>query len=62
MKSWQKTLALALGLPSTILGVFFGFQEMVKLGLVTQGQAQAILILTVCSILIRMILVSWKKK
>lgn len=62
MKSWQKALALALGLPSTIIGVFFGFQELVKLGIVTQGQAQIILILAVCSILIRMILVSWKKK
>lgn len=62
MKSWQKALALALGLPSTILGVFFAFQELVKKGIVTQGQAQIILILVVVTILIKMILVSWKKK
>jgi hypothetical protein len=62
MKSWQKALALALGLPSTILGIFFAFQELVKLGYVTQGQAQLILILAVVVILIKMIQVSWKKK
>lgn len=62
MKSWQKVLALALGLPSTILGIFFLFQELVKMGLVTQGWAQIILILVVSSILIKMIMVSWKKK
>ena len=62
MKSWQKALALALGLPSTILGIFFVFQELVKLGYVTQGQAQLVLILAVVVILIKMIQVSWKKK
>ena len=62
MKSWQKALALALGLPSTILGICFAFQELVKLGYVTQGQAQLILILAVVVILIKMIQVSWKKK
>ena len=62
MKSWQKALALALGLPSTILGIFFAFQELVKLGYVTQGQAQLILIFAVVVILIKMIQVSWKKK
>lgn len=62
MKSWHKALALALGLPSTILGIFFAFQELVKLGWVTQGQAQLILILAVVVILIKMIQVSWKKK
>jgi len=62
MKSWQKALALALGLPSTILGVFFLFQELVSINVVTQGQAQAILILVVVLILIKMIQVTWKKK
>jgi hypothetical protein len=62
MKSWQKALALALGLPSTILGVFFVFQELVKNGVIGQGLAQLVLILVVVVILIKMILVSWKKK
>jgi hypothetical protein len=62
MTSWKKALALALGLPSTIIGVFFLFQELVKLGYVSQGAAQGILIAVVCSILIKMILVTWKKK
>jgi hypothetical protein len=62
MKSWQKALALALGLPSTIIGVFFGFQELVKVGVISQGWAQVILISVVTLILIKMIMVSWKKK
>jgi hypothetical protein len=62
MNSWQKALALALGLPSTILGIFFGFQEVVKAGLISQGWAQIILIVSVVVILIKMIQVSWKKK
>jgi hypothetical protein len=62
MKSWQKALALALGLPSTIIGVFFGFQELVKVGVISQGWAQIILISVVTLILIKMIMVSWKKK
>lgn len=62
MKSWQKALALALGLPSTIIGVFFGFQELVKVGVISQGWAQIILISVVTIILIKMIMVSWKKK
>jgi hypothetical protein len=62
MNSWQKALALALGLPSTILGIFFGFQEIVKAGYISQGLAQLILILAVIVILIKMIQVSWKKK
>ncbi|MBA2405302.1 MAG: hypothetical protein H0V66_11070 [Bdellovibrionales bacterium] len=62
MKSWQKALALALGLPSTILGIFFAFQELVKLGYVTQGWAQLTLIAAVVVILLKMIQVSWKKK
>ncbi len=62
MKSWQKALALALGLPSTILGVFFGFQALVEAEVVSQGWAQIILILVVVVILIKMIQVSWKKK
>ncbi len=62
MSSWQKALAIALGLPSTILGVFFGFQELVKLGVLTQGVAQGFLIAVVVVMLIKMIQVSWKKK
>lgn len=62
MSSWQKALALALGLPSTILGVFFLFQELVSQGLITQGVAQAVLIGVVVIMLIKMIQVSWKKK
>lgn len=62
MSSWQKALAIALGLPSTILGVFFAFQELVKLGYITQGVAQGILIAVVLVMLIKMIQVSWKKK
>jgi hypothetical protein len=62
MTSWKKALALALGLPSTILGIFFAFQEVVKLGYISQGMAQIILIAVVCLILIKMIMVSWKKK
>lgn len=62
MTSWKKALALALGLPSTILGVFFLFQELVNLGYVTQGAAQGILIAVVVLMLIKMIQVSWKKK
>jgi hypothetical protein len=62
MNSWQKALALALGLPSTILGIFFGFQEVVRAGYISQGWAQAILIISVIVILIKMIQVSWKKK
>jgi len=62
MTSWKKVLALAMGLPSTILGIFFLFQELVKAGIVTQGFAQGLLIAVVVSILVRMILISWKKK
>jgi prepilin signal peptidase PulO-like enzyme (type II secretory pathway) len=62
MSSWQKALAIALGLPSTILGVFFAFQELVKLGYITQGVAQGFLIAVVIVMLIKMIQVSWKKK
>lgn len=62
MTSWKKALALALGLPSTILGVFFVFQELVNQGIVTQGAAQGILIAVVVLILIKMVLVTWKKK
>lgn len=62
MTSWKKALALALGLPSTILGVFFLFQEIVKLGYVSQGVAQAVLIGVVVIILLKMIQVSWKRK
>lgn len=62
MSSWQKALAIALGIPSTILGVFFGFQELVKHGIITQGVAQGSLIAVVIVMLIKMIQVSWKKK
>lgn len=62
MTSWKKALALALGLPSTIIAVFFLFQEIVKLGYVSQGLAQGLLVAVVVSILIKMIMVSWKKK
>jgi hypothetical protein len=62
MTSWKKALALALGLPSTILGVFFAFQELVKLRYISQGAAQGFLIAVVVAILIKMIQVSWKKK
>lgn len=62
MTSWQKALALALGLPSTILGVFFFFQEVVKAGYISQGVAQLILILVVVVMLAKMIQISWRKK
>lgn len=62
MNSWQKALALALGLPSTILGIFFGFQAIVDAGYISQGWAQGILVAAVVLILIKMIQVSWKKK
>lgn len=62
MKSWHKALALALGLPSTILGIFLGFQEVVKAGYISQGWAQVILLVSVTLILLKMIQVSWKKK
>ena len=62
MTSWQKALALALGLPSTIIGVFFAFQALVVNGIISQGVAQLLLILIVVVILIKMIRVSWKKK
>jgi hypothetical protein len=62
MTSWKKALAIALGLPSTILGVFLGFQELVKVGLISQGVAQGFLIAVVVLMLIKMIQVSWKKK
>jgi hypothetical protein len=62
LNSWQKALALALGLPSTIIALFFLTQQMVDLGYISQGWAQIILLLVVCSILIKMIMVSWKKK
>jgi hypothetical protein len=62
MTSWKKALALALGLPSTILGVFFFFQELVKLGYVSQGVAQGVLVAVVVVMLIKMIQVSWKKR
>ena len=62
MTSWKKALAIALGLPSMILGVFFLFQELVKIGVVTQGAAQGFLIAVVVVMLIKMIQVSWKKK
>jgi len=61
MTSWKKALALALGLPSTIIGVFLVFQELVKMNLISQGVAQGILLAVVTSILIKMIMVSWKK-
>lgn len=61
MNSWKKALALALGLPSTIIGVFFAFQELVKIGVVSQGQAQLILISVVTLILAKMVLINGKK-
>jgi hypothetical protein len=62
MGSWKKALAIALGLPSTILGVFLFFQELVRNKVVTQGAAQIVLISIVIVMLIKMIQVSWKKK
>lgn len=62
MTSWKKALALAMGLPSTILGVFLLFQKLVEMKLVSQGVAQLVLVSIVILILIKMILVSWKKK
>lgn len=62
MTSWQKALAIALGLPSTILGVFFGFQALVEHNVISQGVAQGLLIAIVVVMLIKMIQVSWKKK
>lgn len=62
MNNWKRALALALGLPSTILGVFFTFQELVKAGVVSQSVAQLVLLIVVTAILIKMIQVSWNKK
>lgn len=62
MSSWQKALAIALGIPSTILGVFFCLQVLVSEGLISQGVAQGFLIAVVVLMLIKMIQVSWKKK
>ena len=62
MTSWQKALALALGLPSTIIGAFFLFQALVDEGHISQGMAQILLLAIVVSILIKMIQVSWKRK
>lgn len=62
MSSWQKALAIALGIPSTILGVFFAFQQLVKAGYISQGVAQGVLVAVVVVMLIKMIQVSWKKK
>jgi prepilin signal peptidase PulO-like enzyme (type II secretory pathway) len=62
MTSWQKALAISLGLPSTMLGVFFGFQELVKHGVISQEWAQAVLVAVVLLMLVKMIQVSWKKK
>jgi hypothetical protein len=62
MKSWQKALALALGLPSTIIGIFLVFQQLVEKGLISQTVATIILVLSICSILFKMIQVTWKKK
>lgn len=62
MSSWKKVLVIALGIPSTMLGIFFVFQELVKKNIVTQGFAQGILIAAVVSMLIKMIRISWKKK
>ncbi|HXH74489.1 MAG TPA: hypothetical protein VNJ08_05965 [Bacteriovoracaceae bacterium] len=62
MNDWKKALALALGLPSTIIGIFFAFQELVKRDIVSQGVAQLILIAAVVLILFKMIMVTWKKK
>jgi len=61
MTSWKKALALALGLPSTILGTFFLMQELVSLGYISSGISQIVLISIVVSILIKMVMVSWKK-
>lgn len=62
MKSWQKALALALGLPSTIIGIFLVFQQLVEKGVISQTVATVILVLSICSILFKMIQVTWKKK
>jgi hypothetical protein len=62
MKSWQKALALALGLPSTIIGIFLVFQQLVERGVISQTVATIILVLSICSILFKMIQVTWKKK
>lgn len=62
MKSWQKALALALGLPSTIIGIFLVFQQLVEKGVISQTVATIILVLSICSILFKMIQVTWKKK
>lgn len=62
MSSWQKALAIAMGIPSTILGVFFGFQALVEREIISQGVAQGFLVAVVVVMLIKMIQVSWKKK
>jgi hypothetical protein len=62
MSSWQKALGIALGIPSTILGVFFGFQALVERQIISQGAAQGFLVTIVVLMLIKMIQVSWKKK
>jgi hypothetical protein len=62
MKSWQRALALALGLPSTIIGIFLVFQELVEKNIISQTTSTIILVLSICSILIKMIQVTWKKK
>lgn len=62
MKSWQKALALALGLPSTIISIFLVFQELVERGVISQGVAITILVLAISSMLFKMIQVTWKKK
>ena len=61
MTSWKKALAIALGLPSTILGLFFLAHELVKSQILTMEIAQTLIIVVVVLMLIKMIRVSWKK-
>lgn len=61
MTSWKKALAIALGLPSTILGLFILTQKLVEHDVLSQGMAQLLIIVIVLLMLLKMIKVTWKK-
>jgi len=55
MKKFAVTMGLAVGLPSTIVGVFFVLNQLVKSGLISWNVALVILIAVVANFLFLMV-------
>jgi asparagine N-glycosylation enzyme membrane subunit Stt3 len=54
-QKWWNVMALALGLPSLIIGVFFGLYALVTRGILSWGGALIVLILVIANSLFLMV-------